>query len=107
MLYEIRVYQAAEGRAEALRERFLKEVVPRFPKHGIELVGVFTAPEDDGCLTYMTRFPDEKSRTDAWLSFGTDSDWRAVKSASEVNGPLMASQTVSVLKPADINLILR
>lgn len=100
MLYEIRVYQAAEGRADAMRQRFLTEVVPRLPKHGIELVGVFTAPEEDGRLTYITRFSDEAARSAGWASFGTDPDWKAVKAASEVDGPLLASQSVSVLSPA-------
>lgn len=106
MLYEIRVYQAAEGRADAMRQRFLKEVAPRMPRHGIELVGVFTAPEEDGKMTYITRFKDEKSRTEGWASFGADPEWKAVKSASEVNGPLLASQTVSVLSPAAAGLLL-
>ncbi|TCT06080.1 NIPSNAP family protein [Aquabacter spiritensis] len=106
MLYEIRVYQAAEGRAEAMRQRFLTEVVPRLPKHGIELLGVFTAPEEDGRMTYITRFADEAARTKGWASFGADPDWKAVKAASEVDGPLLASQTVSVLAPAAAGLLL-
>ncbi|MEP9377148.1 NIPSNAP family protein [Aquabacter sp. CN5-332] len=106
MLYEIRIYQAAEGRADAMRQRFLKEVVPRLPKHGIELVGVFTAPEEDGKMTYITRFKDETSRAAGWAAFGADPDWKTVKTASEVNGPLLASQTVSVLSPAAAGLLL-
>lgn len=106
MLYEIRVYQAAEGRADAMRRRFLTEVVPRLPHHGIELVGVFTAPEEDGRLTYITRFADEAARTAGWASFGADAGWKAVKAASEADGPLLASQTVSVLSPAASGLPL-
>lgn len=106
MLYEIRIYQAAEGRADAMRQRFLKDVVPRLPKHGIELVGVFTAPQEDGKMTYITRFPDENSRVEGWAAFGADPDWKAIKAASEVNGPLLASQTVSILSPAAAGLLL-
>ncbi len=106
MLYEIRVYQAVEGRADALRQRFLKEVVPRFSKHGIELLGAFTAPVEDGRLTYMTRFKDEDARVAGWAAFGADPEWKAIKAASEVDGPLMASQTVSILSPAQAGLLL-
>ena len=106
MLYEIRVYQAVEGRAEAMRQRFLTEVVPRLPHHGIELVGVFTAPEEDGCLTYITRFSDEAARNAGWASFGADLEWKTIKAASEVNGPLLASQKVSVLSPAAAGMLL-
>lgn len=101
MVYEIRVYEAVEGRAEAMRQRFRDAVAPTFfPRHGIELVGAFVAPEEDGRLTYMTRFPSEEARKAAWAAFGADSEWAAVKKASEAEGPLLKSQTVSVLSPA-------
>ena len=106
MIYEIRIYEASEGRADAMRQRFLQEVVPRLPGHGIELLGVFTAPQEDGRLTYVTRFPNEDARTQAWASFGADPDWKAIKAASEVNGPLLKSQTVNVLTPAAADLLL-
>jgi hypothetical protein len=101
VIYEIRVYQAAEGCAAAMRRRFLNEVAAKFfPRHGIELLGAFTTPDDDGRLTYMTRFADEDARKRAWASFGADPEWAAVKAASETNGPLLKSQVVSVLSPA-------
>jgi len=106
LLYEIRIYEAAEGQAVAMRQRFQQEVVPRMPKHGIELVGVFVAPQEDGRLTYLTRFDDEAARTAAWEAFGADPDWRAAKAASEVNGPLLQKQTVSILSPVLAGLLL-
>ncbi|HTH98918.1 MAG TPA: NIPSNAP family protein [Stellaceae bacterium] len=106
MIYEIRVYQATEGRADAMRQRFLKEVAPRMPKHGIELLGVFTAPTEDGRMTYVTRFKDEQARKDGWASLSVDPDWVAAKKASEANGPLLAEQTISVLSPAAAGLLL-
>ncbi len=73
MIYEIRVYEAAEGRADAMRRRFREHAAAKFfPAHGIELVGVFTAPVEDGRLTYMTRFADEDARKKAWAGFGAD-----------------------------------
>jgi hypothetical protein len=106
VVYEIRVYEAATGRADAMRRRFLQEVAPRMPRHGIELLGVFTAPEEDQRLTYITRFPDEQSRTAAWASFVSDPEWKAVKAASETDGPLVRHQTISVLSPAAAGLLL-
>ena len=49
-----------------------------FPAHGIELVGVFTAPVEDGRLTYMTRFADEDARKKAWAALrrGSGIGWR-------------------------------
>ena len=107
LIYEIRVYEAAEGRADAMRRRFCDHVAAKFfPRHGIELVGVFTAPAEDGRLTYMTRFADEDARKKAWAAFGADPEWVALKAASETNGPLLKNQVVSVLSPAMTGLPL-
>ncbi|TKT78160.1 NIPSNAP family protein [Aquamicrobium sp. LC103] len=106
MIYEVRVYEAADGKAEAMRRRFEQEVAPRFPGFGIELLGAFVAPEEDGKLTYVTRFPNEEARKAAWERFGSDPDWKRIKTASESDGPLLARQTVSVLSPAFAGLPL-
>jgi len=101
LIYEIRVYEAAEGKADAMRRRFCDSVVPTFfSRHGIELVGAFTAPDEDGRLTYMTRFADEAARKQAWASFSADPEWTALKAASETGGALLKNQIVSVLSPA-------
>jgi hypothetical protein len=106
VIYEIRVYEAFEGKADAMKARFKNEVVKRFPNHGIELLGVFEQEGDASRLTYLTRFKSEEERTKAWAAFGADPDWRAVKAASEVDGPLLKTQTVSVLSPAVAGLLL-
>ena len=106
LIYEIRVYEAVEGKAQAMRARFKEHVVPRLPQHGIELIGVFEAPAEDGRLTYLTRFTSEEDRTKGWAAFGADAEWREIKAASEVNGPLLKNQTVSVLSPAVAGLLL-
>jgi hypothetical protein len=101
LIYEIRVYEAVEGRADAMRRRFADKVATTFfPRHGIELVGAFTAPVEDSRLTYMTRFADDDARKTAWAAFAADPEWAAVKAASETDGPLLKNQIVSVLSPA-------
>jgi len=106
VIYEIRVYEASDGKAEAMKGRFKNEVVKRFPHHGIELLGVFESATEASRLTYLTRFKSEDDRTNAWAAFGADPEWRAIKAASEVNGPLLKNQTVSVLAPAVAGLLL-
>jgi hypothetical protein len=54
----------------------------------------------------MTRFADEDARKKAWAAFGADPEWLAVKSASETDGALLKSQTISVLSPAMAGLML-
>ena len=106
MIYEIRIYEAAEGKADAMKARFKNEVVKRFPNHGIELLGVFESASDTSRLTYLTRFKSEADRTQAWAAFGADPEWKAVKAATEVDGALLKNQTVSVLSPAVAGLLL-
>jgi hypothetical protein len=107
LIYEIRVYEAAEGKADAMRRRFLDVVVAKFfPRHGIELIGAFTAQTEDGRLTYMTRFSDEDARKKAWAAFGADQEWAAAKADSETAGPLLKNQVISVLSPAAAGLLL-
>ena len=105
MIYEMRIYDHAEGRSDAVRERFLREVAPRFPTHGIELVGVFV-DDETGRLTYISRFADEAARKAAWASFGADAGWKAAKAASETDGPLVAKQHIAVLTPVLSGLAL-
>jgi hypothetical protein len=98
VLYEMRTYEHADGRADAVRERFKFEVATRFPDHGIELLAAFTG-DDTGMLTYLTRFSDAATRDAAWASFGRDEGWLSAKAASEANGPLVTKQRKSVLLP--------
>ena len=107
MIYEIRVYEAAEGKADAMRDRFASVVASTFfPRHGIELVGAFVAPTDDGRLTYMTRFESEQARKRAWVAFAADPEWAKVKAETENGGALLKSQAISVLSPAISGLVL-
>jgi len=91
-----------------MRARFLEQVAKIFfPKHGIELVAVFTPLDiSDGRLVYVTRFLNEQARAAAWQAFSADADWAGIKKASEAEGPLLESQHVSILTPAMAGLLL-
>ncbi len=105
MIYEMRIYDHAEGRAEDVRERFRDEVAPRFSKHGIDLVAAFVEPDTDR-LVYLTRFPDEEARKRGWESFKGDQEWLAAKAESERDGPMVVKQHATVLMPAMSDLLL-
>nr|WP_283814285.1 NIPSNAP family protein [Bradyrhizobium liaoningense] len=108
VIYEIRTYEAAEGKAAAMRDRFISVVASKFfPRHGIELVGAFVAPAEDGRFTYMTRFPSEEARKKAWDAFAADPEWAKVKEETEKNGPLLKNQFISVLSPTMAGLVLQ
>lgn len=99
MIYEIRVHEAADGRANAMRRRFLDVVAVKFfPRHGIEVIGVFTAPVEDGRLTYITCFANEDAQKKAWAAFAADSEWVAAKATSGADGGYVGDKLYRVLK---------
>ena len=106
MIYEIRVYEAAAGKADAMKARFKNEVVKRLPRHGIELLGVFESANDPSRLTYLTRFKSEDERDRAWRAFGADAEWQSIKAASEADGALLKTQTLTTLSPTVAGLLL-
>lgn len=106
MLYEHRVYEPADGKAEALHRRFHEHGLPAFARHGIEVIGIFQPELSDGRLFYITCFADEAARAAAWAAFRTDPEWQRVKAETEADGPLMRGQTATVLHPTATGLLL-
>jgi hypothetical protein len=107
MLYEIRTYTAAANRADQLKERFRVHTLPFFVRHGIEVIGCWEPVDQPDRLVYMVRFQDEEARKAAWNNFSADPDWKLIKQKSEVEGPLMDTQSTVVLSPAEFSPILR
>jgi hypothetical protein len=108
MIYELRSYTPHEGKAEAMRKRFLDHVVATFfPRHGVDLVGVL-APVDgnDGRIFYITRFDSEKDRVKAWDLLNGDSDWLSIKKDTEADGPLIADKSLEIISPVAAGLLL-
>jgi NIPSNAP len=106
MIYELRTYTAAPGQAEKLKQRFRDHTLVYFRRHNIELVGCWEPVEAPDQLVYLTRFADETASRTAWAAFGKDADWLRVKAESETAGPLLASQKVQMLRPAEFSGLL-
>jgi hypothetical protein len=104
MIYELRTYWAAPGKAEAMHKRFRTLTRGIFARHGMGMVG-FWSPSpvtlESGDLVYMLCFPNEASMEAAWDAFRADPEWIAGKSASEEDGTLVVKLTSVVLHPTD------
>jgi hypothetical protein len=104
MIYELRTYWAADGKAEALHNRFRTLTLGIFAKHGMQVVGFWTpdpiTPET-GSLVYIMAFSDREAMKRAWDAFRADPEWQAGKAASEVDGVLTAKVSSVVLQPTD------
>lgn len=104
MIYELRTYWAAPGKADALHARFRNLTLGLFARHSMHVVGFWTPKpetEESGTLVYILAFPDQDALKQAWDAFRADPEWQAGKAASEINGSLTARVTSTVLEPTD------
>ena len=104
MIYELRRYTAAPGKADALHNRFRTLTLSVFARHNMEVVG-FWSPKDPtpetGDLVYMMRFESVEAMKAAWASFRVDPVWVAGKAESERDGRLATKVVSDVLLPTD------
>jgi len=99
VIHELKRYVAHEGKSEAMQRRFAELTMPIFKRIGIELLQCWTAPAEPGVFYYLVRFDSEAASQRAWGEFGADAEWKAGKTASEKDGPLLASQSTVRLVP--------
>ena len=97
MIYELREYVAAPGRAAQLHNRFRDHVLDLFVRHQLDVVGYWNESDDDHRIVYLLRFADDAARAAAWAAFQADPDWKAVKAESEAHGPIVVEMTSRTL----------
>ena len=100
MIHELKKYVAAPGRGPALRDRFAQLTMPIFARHGITLLQCWEPEGEPDTFYYLVGFPDAAASETAWKAFGADPDWKTGKAASELDGPLLASQSTVVMRPS-------
>lgn len=101
MIYEYRVYRALPGKLDAVQDRFLSHTLRFFARHGISVTGIFRPEGVEDELHYMTSFSSTAAKDAAWAAFQADPEWQQIKQESEVAGPLLEKQLVTVLAPVD------
>lgn len=98
MIYELKRYEAHPGQGPALRERFARLTMPIFQRLGITVEHCWEPEGEPDAFVYLVSFADAAASQAAWAAFGADAEWKSGKAASEVNGPLLARQSTTVLK---------
>ena len=103
MIYEYRVYEAAPGKMPALHARFRDHTLKLFERHGIKNIGYWTSNIGDYSdrLIYIVAFESVEQRERAWAAFGADADWQRARRESEVDGPLTARTSNTLLNATD------
>ena len=103
MLQEFKTYRATPGSVDALIRRFRDTVMPIFRRLGIEVSHCWSSPDEPDCFFYLVTFDSAAAAKAAWAAFGADPEWKRAKAASEINGPLLASQSTIYLQPTDFS----
>ena len=106
-VFEFRIYESANERLGDLKvHMFNNGEVPIFLDCGIQpifigqaVVGPFTPN-----LSYLTSYPNEAARNDAWVAFRSHQDWQILKQVPKYQGTVSKIHKY-VLVPADYSQI--
>ena len=92
VVFELRVYTAAEGKLDDLLKRFREHTTKLFEKHGMKNVAYWTAtdePRKSNTLIYILKHPSREAATTNWKAFQDDPEWQQVRNKSEEGGKLV------------------
>lgn len=88
-VYELRVYESANERLGNLKvDMFNSGEVPIFLDCGIMpiFIGQAVVGPQTPNLTYLTLYPNEQARLDAWKAFRVNADWQVLKVVPKYQG---------------------
>jgi len=103
-VFELRTYYAHPGKMKDLHARFRDHTCKLFEKHGMTNIGYWSPTDSKQAeqkLIYILAFPSKAAADKAWNDFKNDPEWKKVREASEVNGPLVAKVESVYLNPTD------
>jgi len=106
-VYELRTYTAHPGKFEAVLSRFRDHTTKLFEKQGMVNLG-YWVPLDaaDGAgqkLIYLLAHASREAAAASWKAFSADPVWKEVRTASEVNGKIVAKVESVYLSPTDFS----
>ncbi|HYY84369.1 MAG TPA: NIPSNAP family protein [Beijerinckiaceae bacterium] len=101
MIHELRIYHCAPGRLPALLKRFESVTLDLWKRHGIRQAGFWTVAigSSNHDLYYLLEWESLAEREQKWGAFMSDPEWVAARTASERDGPILASTENLILQP--------
>ena len=105
-VFELRVYQAAEGKLSDLLKRFHDHTTKLFEKHGLKNVAYWTPMDDpakSNTLIYILAHPSREAAAANWKAFQADPEWIEVKEKSEANGKLVEKVDSTYMTKTDFS----
>jgi hypothetical protein len=103
-VFELRTYTAIPGKIDALHARFRDHTLNLFEKHHMTVMGFWRPADEQQAkrqLVYLLAFPSQAAALESWENFQADPEWKTVKAASEMDGPLVEKIDSTYLKPTD------
>jgi hypothetical protein len=107
MIHELRVFHCVPGRLSALLKRFENDTLPLFEKHGIKQLGFWTVAigESNNDLFLILQWESLADRERKFGAFLNDPEWLEARRKSEVDGPLEATITNTILVPTAFSMV--
>ena len=110
-LYELRIYQASEGRFQHLIKRFREHTDRIFKKHGLKALG-YWIPTDGSVkkrrkFVYLLQHPSRYEAYRNWTNFFNDKEWERVMDKPEFQGLLSEKPTSIFLSLNDYSAVAR
>ena len=106
-VFEMRIYQAAEGKLDKLDARFRDHTIDLFQRHGIESVAYWhptDEPNSKDMLIYIIKHDSRDASKESWKAFGRDPDWKKAATASGV-GRLAKPPESTYMRATDYSAI--
>jgi hypothetical protein len=91
----------------ALLRRFEGVTLGIWERFGIRQAGFWTVEvgESNHDLFYLLAWESLAEREQKWTAFASDPEWLEKRAASEVDGPIVASITNTILKPTSFSSV--
>jgi hypothetical protein len=103
-VFELRKYTATPDKIDALHARFRDHTLRLFEKHNMTVTGFWRPADEQQAkrqLVYLLAFPSQEAAVESWKDFQADPEWKTVKEASEMDGPLVEKIDSVYLTPTD------
>ena len=101
----MRIYTAAEGKLDALHDRFRQHTDKLFTELGMPCIAYFKPmdePKSQNVMMYILEHKDRESANSSWKTFMEDPRWQAARKTTEAEGRLTATRPDRVyMKPTD------
>ncbi|MBC56563.1 MAG: hypothetical protein CL814_06465 [Confluentimicrobium sp.] len=90
-IYELRIYTIAVGRTQDMADRFRNDLSVLFPRHGVRIVGSWTAFSGPQIPTfvYLMRWVSLEERDAAFAGFVQDPDWQEARDRTNAGSELV------------------